>query len=120
MPDVMSLTRSGYAEGEHLEVSDGYHTFDELYAHRIALFIALCKDLDGNNHPRVWRSKKHSDGSAYEGWFIMGINTEPGEQITYHLPMSEWENTNFAKERDTAPQFDGHTPADVLNRLKNL
>lgn len=24
------------------EVSDGYHTFDELYEHRVALFIALC------------------------------------------------------------------------------
>lgn len=26
------------AEGENLEVSDGYHTFDELYEHRIRLF----------------------------------------------------------------------------------
>ena len=26
-----------------VEASDGYHTFEELYDHRITLFIALCK-----------------------------------------------------------------------------
>lgn len=106
--------------GKDMTVSDGYHTMDELYEHRIALFIALCQDLAGNNHPNIWKSKKHHDGSEYEGWFIMGINDEKGEQITYHLPMSEWDNTHFAKIYDFAPEWDGHTSADVIKRIKNL
>lgn len=99
------------------EVSDGYHTFSELYAHRIALFIALCGMID-DGHGNVWRSKAHSDGSIWLGWFILGINTKMGEQITYHLPISDWERTDFARTVDKAPEYDGHTSADVLSRLK--
>jgi hypothetical protein len=34
--------------------------------------------------------------------------------------MSRWEETNFAPELEKAPEWDGHTPADVLDRLKAL
>jgi hypothetical protein len=100
------------------KISDGYHTFGQLYEHRIVLFIGLCVYLY-RDHP-VWRSKAHSDGSVWDGWFIMGINTEPGEQITYHLPMSHWPNTAFCKTLEKAPEWDGHTSDDVLERLKGL
>jgi hypothetical protein len=102
------------------ETSDGYHTFNELYEHRIALFIALCSEVDGRTATGyVWRSKLHSDGSCFDGWFIMGIGTEPGDQITYHLPLSRWKDTDWlGTERPTAPDFDGHTAADVIERLR--
>lgn len=108
---------------------DGYHTFDELYEHRIILFIALCRLLRRQEHAVlslpgefafVWRSKLHSDGSSFEGWFILGISQEKGEQITYHLPVSKWEATGFAETLAQAPEFDGHTSEDVLQRLKSL
>lgn len=127
------------------EVSDGYHTFNELYAHRITLFIVLCRvyeDLfetvdgewggdDGTFEPyegqvrpsakmRPWRSKLHSDGTGFEGWFIMGMGKEAGKQITYHLPMSKWDETGFAETLDRAPVWDGHTSEDVLERLNTL
>ena len=105
--------------GETGEVSDGYHTFNELYDHRITLFIALCKRLEGE-YNEVWRSWKHDDGKRWAGWFILGINTEQGEQITYHLPEARWEETDFADTLEKAPEFDGHTPEDVLERLKSL
>ena len=114
------------AEGENLEVSDGYHTFDELYEHRIVLFIALCKILYADPQYQtgqkadIWRSKLHSDGTSFDGWFIMGIGRNKGEQITYHLPISKWDETEFAETREKAPEFDGHTSDDVLERLKNL
>lgn len=110
-------------EGENLEVTDGYHTFDELYNHRITLFIALCNVIMAGGYfknPDVWRSKLHSDGTEYDGWFILGIHREPGKQITYHLPNSNWEETDFATTLDKAPEFDGHTSQDVLERLKKL
>lgn len=98
------------------ETSDGYHTFNELYEHRIALFIALSKLLYG----QVWRSKLHSDGSSYDGWFIMGINKKKGVQITYHLPLSKWEETSFAETLEKAPEWDGHGTEEVIERLKNI
>lgn len=106
------------------DISDGYHTFGELYGHRVTLWIAFCRLLAitpafQQNFP-VWRSKLHSDGSSFEGWFILGLFAEAGKQITYHLPMSEWENTWFADTLEQAPEFDGHTAADVLQRLPNL
>ena len=107
------------------KISDGYHTFEELYEHRITLFIALCRLLkdqyklqyDGQG---VWKSKAHSDGSVWDGWFILGIFQGKNQQITYHLPMSKWGETEFATTLDKAPDWDGHTSSDVLTRLKQL
>lgn len=103
-------------------VSDGYHTFAELYEHRITLFIALCQKMADfpEKDTIVWRSKKHSDGSEWDGWFIMGIGVRQGEQISYHLPISKWDETGFCETRIMAPEWDGHTSNDVLERLKQL
>ena len=103
---------------------DGYHTMDELYEHRIELFITLCKERNRDSalswNREVWRSKFHSDGTSYNGWFLLGIGKDKGKQITYHLPLSRWDDTNFAETLDTAPAYDGHTTEDVLKRLKEL
>jgi len=103
-------------------ISDGFHTFKELYDHRIALFVALCGYLAimGNEARPVWRSKLHADGSSYDGWFIMGICKEAGNQISYHLPLSYWDECEFAEELERSPKWDGHTPADVVERLKHV
>lgn len=116
-----------------VSISDGYHTFDELYDHRITLYIALCKAKqewvylpgvrnmvkDGYDK-KVWRSKIHADGTNYKGWFILGIGRKKGEQITYHIPLKRWKETNFAETLDKAPKYDGHTSEDVLTRIKTL
>ena len=101
--------------------SDGYHTFDELYEHRHALFIALCRELAAarTTNP-VWRSRLHADGTMFPDWFVMGINREHGQQITYHMPAYLWAETGCAETLDHAPEFDGHTPANVLQRLGRL
>jgi len=104
-------------------LSDGYHTFDELYAHRIALWIALCRTKAAIIHESwnpVWRSRLRSDGSGFDGWFVLGMFHQPGHQITYHLPESKWEECGFAVEKKRAPEFDGHTPADVIERISRL
>lgn len=104
------------------KISDGYHSFGELYEHRIILYILICNLLctaGKNTLYQVWRSKKHSDGSEWDGWFIMGIGKEKGEQITYHLPITKWQEC-LCEELDQAPEWDGHTSNDVLERLKQL
>lgn len=96
-------------------VSDGYHTFDELYDHRVALFVALMK-----SHPiAAWKSLLHEDGTMYEGgWFIAGLILPEG-MITYHLPMSEWDRLDGIVEHDRGLAWDGHTPQDVVDRLNH-
>jgi hypothetical protein len=94
------------------EVSDGYHTFDELYEHRFALFLALLRELGTG-----WRSHLHADGSGYEGWFLVGASLPTGD-ITYHLPEREWEQTGWLTTLERAPAWDGHTSADVVERLR--
>ena len=104
---------------------DGYHTWNELYEHRIVLFIALCEQIErwwdrAEKPSPVWRSKLHSDGSSLENWFIMGIFHSKGDQMTYHVPFSKWKDTNFVATLEKAPEYDGHTPDNVLERLKKL
>lgn len=107
-------------------LSDGFHTFDELYEHRIELFITLCSyinDMFSHDQCPVWITDRYSDGSkTEEGWFLAGIYTEKGKQISYHLPMKYWnEMENWASRvLHTAPEFDGHTSKDVLERIKWL
>lgn len=97
------------------DVSDGYHTFDELYEHRIALFIALMK-----SHPAIsWWSKKHVDGTMWDGWIIAGMHLPTGD-ITYHLSDEYIPHLkDKVTELDTAPEWDGHTPADVVKRVED-
>lgn len=101
---------------------DGFHTFNELYEHRIQIYIALCKQV--STHRMVWRSLKHSDGSSIPGWFLLGINIDPGSQITYHLPENLWhvveQQISLINTLEKAPTFDGHTSDDVLERLRHL
>ena len=103
-------------------ISDGYHTFGELYEHRITLFILLAKQLLNRksfNLP-MWKSRFHDDSIEWAGWFIVGIGEKEGEQISYHLPISKWDECAFIPEKALAPKWDGHTSNDVLQRLKNL
>lgn len=114
MPIVTNAIETG-------KISDGYHTFDELYEHRAVLYLALARFCAEEcvNVP-VWRAKSHSDGMTYAGWFVLGIWKNLGGQITYHLPLAKWDDADFAETLDRAPEWDGHTPTDVLERLKRL
>ncbi len=131
--DTMTTPDESTMQFEHdeLVVSDGYHTFDELYDHRITLFIALARlcrrqeiavgEFPGQ--PFVWRSKKHSDGELCFGTgtqYVLGIGNFEGQQITYHIPVERWDETEFAATLEVAPKWDGHSSADVLERLKGL
>ncbi len=114
-------TRFEIVGTEEMQVSDGYHTMGELYDHRVTLFIALCRTIQQKTGQDVtWRSRLHADGSSFEGWFILGIYQEKSKQITYHLPLKDWERCNFALTLEKAPEWDGHTSAEVIQRLKQL
>lgn len=95
------------------EVSDGDHSFDDLYDHRNVLFVGLLNLV--NN---AWYSEKHHDGSSFDGWFIAGVELTEGEQITYHLPNKYLELCALnVKHLEYAPEWDGHKSVDVLDRI---
>lgn len=97
------------------ETSDGYHTFNELYHHRAVLFSVIVA-----NYPdRAWKSKKHHDGTMYDGMFIVGIDTPDG-QATYHYDVDPYWDMFKCRVLDNAPEWDGHTPAQAIERIGKL
>lgn len=95
------------------EISDGYHTFNELYYHRAVLFSVICNQ----NKDIAWKSKLHSDGTMYDEMFIVGITTPQG-QYSYHYDINLWSLFDV-EELDKAPEYDGHSPKDI-ERLKSI
>ena len=94
------------------KISDGFHTFADLYEQRLILSAALAK-----NNPYAWKSKRHEDGSVPfgGGWFIMGFDTDDG-CYTYHYELKDWDLFQ-CKELDKGKPWDGHTSKDVRRLL---
>ena len=99
-------------------ISDGYHTFDELYHHRAILFASLLKI------PHIainaWKSMKHYDpehNPMFKDMFVVGVNTPYG-QATYHYDIDPyWEVFDGVPILDTAPPYDGHTSKQAIERI---
>jgi len=95
------------------DLSDGYHTFNQLYYQRMMLFAVIVKQ----NRDKAWKSLRHEDGELCfgGGWFIVGIDTPKGS-YTYH-----YEDNYFSlfdcKELEVGKHWDGHTEKDVTRLL---
>ena len=97
------------------DTSDGYHTFNELYHHRAVLFSVIVRD----HADLAWKSRAHHDGTMYDGMFIVGIETPQG-QATYHYDINPYWDMFECKELDRAPEWDGHTPDEAIERIATL
>lgn len=93
---------------------DEYHTMDELYEYRM-LYNALAANALAHLAVKSWR---HSDGELCfgGGWFVVYLNLPTG-QVSNHYKAEYWDLFNVPEE-DTAPEYDGHTPAEAAERLK--
>ncbi len=98
------------------QISDGYHTFEELYDFRRAYNAAL---VNTHKYPCI-KSHRHSDGELCfgGGWFIVQIQLPTG-QISNHYEDKYWDEFD-CEERERADEWDGHTDKDVLDRLTQL
>lgn len=103
------MTTSDMSDGYH----GGYHTLGELYDHRAALTAALTALLPDAS----WRSLQHHDGTMFEGMFIVGLSLPDVGQVSYHYEVKRWTDFDHVVTRECAPEFDGHTPFDVVVRL---
>lgn len=93
-------------------MSDGSHTFDELYDHRIMLYICLMHQ----NTELSWKAFKHDNGEVWDDWFVAGMKLPTGD-VTYHIPNNKWDMLNV-EILERAPRWDGHSASDVLYRLE--
>ena len=130
-------------------LSDGYHTFDELYEFRkmynAVLFNEWAKDyfkhlqvyadiapdnlhqetkrMLKNLKPKynVHKSWRHNDGELCfgGGWFIVSAMLPTG-LISNHYKEEDWDLFKVPEVEKALYEFDGHTPQDVLERLKAL
>lgn len=95
------------------ELSDTYHSFNDLYKHRTILTALAFLSL-----PYSWKAKIHEDGSMYDGMFVVGAPTPEG-MISYHYDLEYWDLFKIP-ELPHAPHFTGYTDNDVLNRMTNI
>ena len=117
MTDTEIKRRKAICEAAGVEeiddVSDGFHTFRQLYYQRMMLFAAIVKQ----NKDKAWKSLRHEDGELCfgGGWFIVGVDTPEGS-YTYH-----YENNYYSlfdcKELERGKHWDGHTEKDVTRLL---
>lgn len=92
------------------DISDCYHTFDELYEHRCLLFITLL--LVDKNCKKTWK-REH-----FEGWDCLYMETAYG-QISYHVPANMRELYEGKIKEDPTYKYDGHSSAQVIERLRD-
>lgn len=93
---------------------DEYHTMEELYEYRM-LYNALAVNAMPDRAVKSWR---HSDGELCfgGGWFVVYLDLPTG-QVSNHYKAEHW-GLFRVPEAATAPEWDGHTPADAADRLR--
>ena len=97
------------------DLSDGYHTFNDLYYQRCVLFATLVNSYKD----KAWKTRYHEDGEPCfgGGWFLVTIETPEGA-YGYHYENKYW-NLFDCKELKKAKHWDGYTDKDV-GRLLSL
>lgn len=94
------------------DISDGYHTFNELYEHRCLLYLALA----ASHNFLGWEWKRDA---LTPGWFLLYWKTPYG-QISYHIPERLLKYVEGRCTQNQAAEWDGHTSGDVLARLEDV
>lgn len=99
------------------QISDGYHTFDELYRYRMLYHAWAVKAWLHAGCPVV-KSKRHHDGEPCfgGGWFIVSAQL-PSGQVSNHYEDKYWDLFECL-EADRAPEWDGHTPNAAADRIE--
>lgn len=99
------------------EASDGHHTHRELYEYRMLYNAHAARGWLASGVPVV-KSRRHSDGQECfgGGWFVV-VATLPTGQVSNHYRDQHWDLFDVPAV-DLAPTYDGHTPQDGVQRLR--
>ena len=105
------------------EITDGYHSFNELYEFRKLYNALIFNEWAKSSSPKhdVHKSWRHNDGELCfgGGWFIVVAQTEFG-QITNHYEEKDWDLFKIPETEKAKYEYDGHTPQDVIETIKKL
>lgn len=106
---------------EKSQLSDGYHTFEELYEFRLMYNAALFNEWHNQGKYDVHKSWKHHDGELCfgGGWFIV-VALLPSGQISNHYEGHEWDLFSIPETETAKHPFDGHTAGDVIERILKI
>lgn len=99
--------------------SDGFHTFKELYEFRMLYHAHCIREWSRAGKYDTHKSRKHSNGEECfgGGWFVV-VAKLPSGQISNHYEAQHW-GLFECDERVVAAEYDGHTPDDVVDRLRS-
>jgi hypothetical protein len=102
-------------------VSDGYHSFTDLYEFRMLYNALLFNEWARQGKYEVHKSWRHPDGTPCfggGGWFIV-VATLPTGQVSNHYREEDWDLFQVPILCQ-ARSWDGHTSGDVRVRLRSL
>lgn len=94
-------------------LSDGYHTFNDLYFERMILTATIVKLIPD----KCWKTRFHEDGKPCfdGGWFLVTIET-PAGNYGYHYEEKYWDYFK-CEEIEKAKHWDGYTDKDNIRLL---
>lgn len=102
------------------EISDGYHTFKELYQYRRVYNAMLVNEYENQWLYNVHKSLKHSDWEdCFGGGYFVVQMTLPTGQVSNHYKLEHWDEFK-CEIRGKADEWDGHTPQEALSRMMNF
>tara|TARA_A100000172_G_C3044260_1_gene111890 strand:- start:74342 stop:74812 length:471 start_codon:yes stop_codon:yes gene_type:complete len=121
---IIDHGKKNHDDFEENKISDGYHTFEELYEFRLVLQALLFNEWAKQGVYDVHKSWRHHDGEkcfseSKHTWFIV-VAITPDGQVTNHYKAKDWKKFKVPAVIKAKYEFDGHTPQDVLSRLKNM
>jgi hypothetical protein len=95
------------------DISDGYHTFAELYQHRVSLFVRLCRTMPDQC---AWKRDKDTPG-----WIILYCELPENGQVSYHIPDLYISRLGFWGIKENPEyKWDGHDSSVVIYRLESI
>ena len=93
---------------------------NDLYAFRLIYNALLFNEWVDREDIEVYKSRRHHDGEVPFGdadWFIVVAILPFGKQVTNHYHIDFWDYFSIPEYDMVKDEFDGHTSADVLDRL---
>ena len=102
-------------------ISDGYHTFNELYEFRKLYNALLFNEWAKHHKYNVHKSKKHNNGElCFDGKYFIVVALLPTGQISNHYKIEDWDLFNIPEYPKAFFEYDGHTTQDVIDRLYGI
>lgn len=100
------------------QISDGFHTFDDLYGYRMLYNAHAARGWVTAGIPVV-KSWRHHDGEECfsGGWFIVTAQLPTG-QVSNHYRAKHWDLFHCPAV-DLPPEWDGHTSDQAAQRLRD-